>query len=103
MRKSTTSSVALDPQWVEDFCKQYHIRRLALFGSALGEHFRPTSDVDIVVDFEPDARVGFISLAAMEEELSQKIGRDVDLRTPPELSRHFRQKILDGAEVLYVR
>src|SRR5207249_4708714 len=101
MFRSTVRIVALDPKWIEDFCRQYLVRRLALFGSVLREDVRPTSDVDVLIEFEPGARVGFIGLAAMEGQLSDVIGRKVDLPTPGELSRYFRQRVLDTAEVLY--
>lgn len=103
MVQSTFRNVALDPRWIEEFCRQYFVRRLALFGSVLREDFRPTSDVDVLVEFEPDARVGFLGLAAIEEQLSDVIGRKVDLRTPAELSRYFWQRVMDTAEVLYER
>ncbi|HEX2189891.1 MAG TPA: nucleotidyltransferase family protein [Longimicrobiaceae bacterium] len=86
---------------IRDFCRRHGIRRLALFGSVLRDDFRPDSDVDILVEFEPGVTVGFLSLAAMELELGEMLGRKVDLRTPAELSRYFRQQVLDGAAVLY--
>ena len=74
---------------------------MSLFGSALREDFGPESDVDILVEFEPGQSVGLIRLAGMEIELSDILGRKVDLRTPGDLSRYFRQEILDSAEVQY--
>jgi hypothetical protein len=74
---------------------------MSLFGSALREDFGPESDVDILVEFEPGQSVGLIRLAGMEIELSDIFGRKVDLRTPGDLSRYFRQEILDSAEVQY--
>jgi predicted nucleotidyltransferase len=74
---------------------------MSLFGSALREDFGPESDVDILVEFEPGQSVGLIRLAGMEIELSDMLGRKVDLRTPGDLSRYFRQEILDSAEVQY--
>ena len=103
MVRSSPPNLTLDPQWVEGFCKRHRIRRLAVFGSVLRADFRPTSDVDVLVEFESNARVGFIGMAAMEQELSDAIGRKVDLRTAAELSRYFRQRVLDTAEVLYER
>ena len=103
MVRSSSSHLSLGPRWVEDFCKRHRVCWLALFGSVLRQDFGPTSDVDILIDFEPGARVGFIDLAAMEEELSDVIGRKVDLRTPAELSRYFRQTVVNSAEVLYER
>lgn len=83
------------------FCQHNHIRKLALFGSALRDDFRPDSDVDILVEFEPEARVGLIRLAGMELDLSELLGRKVDLRTPQDLSRHFRDEVVQQAETLH--
>lgn len=103
MERVTAARPAFDARWIEDFCRGNQIRWLALFGSVLREDFHSNSDIDVLVEFEPDARVGFIGIAAMEEHLSKELGRKVDLRTPPDLSRYFRQKVRDSAEVLYER
>jgi predicted nucleotidyltransferase len=95
--------VAIDASQLAAFCQRHHIRKLALFGSVLRDYFRPDSDVDVLVEFDPDARVGLIRLAGMERELSELIGRGVDLREPGELHRLFRQEVLDSAEILYER
>lgn len=88
---------------VTQFCQTWHIRRLAVFGSALREDFGPTSDLDLLVEFEPDHTPGLFEIARMERELSaEQGGRPVDLRTPEDLSRHFRERVLHEAEVLYV-
>ncbi len=86
---------------IEEFCKSHHIRRLSFFGSFLREDFRPDSDLDMLVEFEPEQKVGFLKLAEMERELSEILNHKVDLRTPAELSRYFRQEVLDSAEVQY--
>jgi len=86
---------------MKKFCKKHHIRRLSLFGSALREDFTAESDVDILVEFEPGQVVGFIRLAGIEIELSKMLKRKLDLRTPAELSRYFRQEVIDTAEVQY--
>lgn len=84
------------------FCERHHIRRLALFGSHLKGTARPESDVDLLVEFKPDAKPSLLDLVAMEEELSTLVpGRKVDLRTPGDLSRHFRDEVLREAEVLF--
>jgi len=83
------------------FCRQHRVRRLALFGSVLRDDFRPDSDVDVLVEFEAGARAGFLKLAAMELELGGLLGRKVDLRTPGELSRYFRDEVLASAEVQF--
>jgi hypothetical protein len=81
-----------------EFCGRHGIRRLAFFGSVLRDDFGPDSDVDVLVEFDPRARVGLITLAAMELELGALLGRTVDLRTPADLSRYFRDEVLRTAE-----
>ena len=87
---------------VADFCRRHHIRRLSLFGSVLGKDFGPQSDIDVLVEFEPGHVPGFFALYDMEQELSALAGgRKVDLRTPEDLSRYFRDDVLARAEVQY--
>ncbi len=88
---------------IANFCRENHIRKLSLFGSILREDFHPESDVDMLVEFEPGHRIGFIGLAGLELELSKMLGRKVDLRTPAELSRYFRDEVKKNAEVQYAR
>lgn len=84
------------------FCRRHHIRRLALFGSVLRGDFRPESDIDVLVEFAPGKTPGFLKLADMEAELSTLFGsRKVDLRTPQDLSRYFRDQVVKEAEVQY--
>jgi hypothetical protein len=73
-----------------EFCRRHRIRRLSLFGSVLRDDFRPDSDVDVLVEFEPDARVGLITLAGMEIELGMLMGRRVELHTVKGLNPYFR-------------
>lgn len=88
---------------VEVFCMRHGIRRLSLFGSVLKGTARADSDIDLLVEFDRDATPDLIRLAAMEQELSGLMGgRRVDLRTPNELSRYFRDDVLRQAEVQYV-
>ena len=86
-----------------DFCRSHHIRKLALFGSVLRDDFRDDSDVDVLVEFEPDAIIDLFDVVEMEMALSEMLGRKVDLRTPQDLSRYFRQRVIDTAEILYER
>ena len=88
---------------IEAFCRRNGVRKMWLFGSVLTGAFGPESDVDVLVEFERGARVGFLDMAAMEIELTELIGRKVDLRTPAEISPHFRQDVLNTAELQYVR
>ena len=85
---------------VSDFCRRNHIRRLSVFGSSLREDFTDDSDVDVLVEFEKGSEPGF-AFFGMQEELSELIGRKVDLNTPNFLSRYFRDEILGKAEVQY--
>jgi len=84
-----------------DFCRRNHIRRLSLFGSILTDDFKSGSDVDVLVEFAPGHTPGFLGMASMELELSGLLGHEVDLRTPAELSRYFRQDVLNSCEVQY--
>ena len=85
---------------IAEFCRKNHIKRLALFGSVLRDDFGPDSDVDVLVEFEPDIRVG-LRFFGMEIELSEILGRKVDLNTPGFLSKYFRDEVLAEAEVQY--
>ena len=86
---------------IEAFCRRNRIRRLALFGSVLGDDFGPESDVDVLVEFEPGARVGLITLAGMEIELSQLLGRKAEMHTVKGLNPHVRDEVLRAAEAQY--
>ena len=85
---------------IANFCKRHGIRRLALFGSILRDDFDDESDIDVLVEFHPGVSVG-LRFFAMERELSDILGRTVDLNTPGFLSKYFRDKILQEAEVQY--
>ena len=85
---------------VAKFCRKHYIKKLALFGSVLRSDFRPDSDIDVLVEFEPGHVPGF-GIVEMENELSGLAGRKVDLRTPQDLSRYFRDEVTREAEVLY--
>jgi len=86
---------------VTEFCKRNHIRRLSLFGSVLRRDFNSDSDIDLLVEFDSDHIPGLIRLAGLEIELTEILGRKVDIRTAQDLSRYFRQEVLDSAEVQY--
>jgi predicted nucleotidyltransferase len=89
---------------VRDFCVRRHIRSLAFFGSVLRDDFGPASDVDVLVEFEPGHVPGLLRLAGMERELSAMLGgRRVDMRTPADLSRYFRDDVLAQAVVQYAQ
>lgn len=92
--------VAVDKGRVADFCRRHHVRRLALFGSVLRDDFRPDSDVDVLVEFEPGAFVGF-GIVDMEDELSEILGRKVDLVTVRALNHRIRERVLREAQTQY--
>jgi predicted nucleotidyltransferase len=94
--------ITFDRRQLADFCRRHRIRKLSLFGSVLRDDFGPESDIDVLVELEADARVGLITFAGIEIELSEMLGRKVDLNTPGCLSKYFRDKVLDEAEVQYV-
>ena len=94
----------LDAATLASFCERHRIRRLALFGSVLKGTDRPNSDVDLLVEFESDGIPSLFGIVEMESELSSLLGgRHVDLRTPGDLSRYFRDEVLRTAEVQYAR
>ncbi len=95
------SRIAIDREGLAEFCRRNHIRRLALFGSVLRDDFRPDSDVDVLVEFEP-GHVPGLRFFGLERELSEILGRKVDLNTPGFLSPYFRGRVLAEAEVQYV-
>ena len=97
------AQIAVDKDRIAAFCREHRIRRLALFGSVLHGDFRPDSDVDVLVEFDPGSVPGLFGVARMERELSAILGRKVDLRTPEDLSRYFRQSVKEEAEVQYAQ
>jgi len=99
----STLQVGIPKESLPAFCLRNHIRKLSLFGSVLTKRFRPESDVDLLVEFEEGHVPGFLGLAQMELELGAIIGRKVDLRTPGELSRYFREEVVGSALVQYER
>jgi uncharacterized protein len=86
---------------IAEICRRYGAAKLSLFGSILRDDFHTGSDVDILVEFLPESRIGLIGIANMEAELGESVGRRVDLRTAAELSRHFRDEIVGKARLLH--
>jgi len=98
------NKIIVPQEKIADFCRRNHIRKLSLFGSVLRGDFGPDSDVDVLVEFETGHVPGFFRLFDLEKELSSLFdGRKVDLRTPEDLSRHFRNEVVAKAEVQYVQ
>ena len=87
---------------VAEFCERHNIRKMSLFGSVIRDDFTPDSDVDVLVEFVPGKLPGFAFFGEIPDELSEILGREVDLNTPGFLSRYFRQEVMDEAEVIYV-
>ncbi len=83
------------------FCRKNNIRRLSLFGSILRDDFSEDSDIDVLVEFEPGKTPSLLGMAGLEIELSEMLGRRVELRTPKDLSRYFRDEVLQKAEPQY--
>ena len=95
------AKIVIDRAQLAEFCRRHNIRKFALFGSVLRDDFRSDSDVDVLVEFEPEAHIGMICLAGIEIELSEMLERRVDLNTPGFLSRSFRDRVVAEAEVYY--
>ena len=83
------------------FCRKYYIRKLSLFGSMQRDEMHPKSDIDLLVEFEPGHVPGLITLAGIEIELTKMFGKKIDLRTSGDLSRYFRDHVVNTAEVQY--
>ena len=89
--------IAIPKEFLREFCEWDHIRKLSLFGSVLTPRFRPESDIDVLVEFDPGHTPGLLTLAGMEIEISERLGRKVDLRTAEDLSRYFRDEVVASA------
>ena len=99
---SSLTNISVPSEEINRFCQHYHIQKLSFFGSVLRIDFSPESDIDILVEFHPEHIPGLIRLSTMEQELSNIFQRQVDLRTPEDLSPYFRQEVIDSAVVQYV-
>lgn len=93
--------IEIDPEMIARFCKRHRINRLSLFGSVLRDDFSPDSDIDVLVEFEPDARPSLFDVGGMMHELTEALGRQVDIRTRSDLSRYFRDQVIAESELLY--
>ena len=89
---------------IQSFCRRWKIKEFSLFGSVLRDDFRPDSDVDVLVSFDPEAHWGLADLGEMTDELKNLFGRDVDLIEKEGLRNPFRRKeILETRKVIYVQ
>lgn len=93
--------ISIPQEKIVDFCRRYQVRQIQIFGSALRGDLSPESDVDLLVDFEPDAQIGFITLSRMQRELSEIFQRPVDLVPKDGLKPQIREAVLSSAEVVY--
>jgi len=84
-----------------EFCRKNHIQKLSVFGSAIRGSLRPDSDVDLLVEFEPNCTPGLFSIVRMETELSEMLGRKADMRTAEDLSQYFRDEVMQNAKLQY--
>ena len=95
------AGVKVDDDALRALCDRHGIRQLALYGSALRDELHADSDIDLLVDFRPDRLPGLLGIAAIELELAELLGREVDLRTRSDLSRYFRDEVVRTARVLH--
>jgi uncharacterized protein len=96
-----TLPITIPNQSLKTLCEQYHIRRVLLFGSVLREDFTSESDIDVLVEFDSDARIGLFEMVDIRDELEALFHRRVDLGTPAGLSKYVRNKVLASAQVIY--
>lgn len=96
-----TETISLPQKRIAALCRRYKVRQIQLFGSALRENFGPESDLDVLVEFEPNAQIGFIALSRMQRELSELFRRPVDLVPQDGLKPRIREAVLSSAEVIY--
>ncbi len=101
MKSSPVPKIPIPLKWIEKFCKSNHIIKLALFGSVLTDHFSSTSDIDILVEFDPNHIPGLFSFVEMKDELAKTLGREVDLRTPEDISIYFRDEVVKHSYLIY--
>ncbi|HEY7034042.1 MAG TPA: nucleotidyltransferase domain-containing protein [Thermomicrobiales bacterium] len=97
----TAAQIVLPLDKIRDVCRRHHVRELSIFGSALREDFRPESGIDLLVDFEPDARIGLIEFGKMRQEFETLLDRKVDLVVKEGLRSFLRDEVLSTAQTLY--
>jgi hypothetical protein len=95
------SGIELPIDRISDICRRYGVKELSVFGSAARGDMRPESDIDILVDFEPGARIGLVRFASLSEELQGLLGRRVDLVTKAGLKPRVRPYVLREARLVY--
>lgn len=93
--------IKISQKWIEEFCKEHHITKLALYGSVVSNHFTDESDIDILVEFDPKHIPGFFRFVDMKDALAENLGREVDLRTPEDISKLFRNDVIQQSYLVY--
>ena len=93
--------IKIPKSWIQKFCRSHHIIKLALFGSVLSDQFSDTSDIDILAEFDPNHIPGLFAIVEMKDELSRNFGREVDFRTPEDISKLFRNEIIQQSYLIY--
>ena len=93
--------IQIDEERLAEICRQFHVQELALFGSVLRDDFRNDSDIDVLVEYEPDAVVGLFHHFKLEEALEQVLGRNVDLIPKGGLRSILKDEVLRTAEIIY--
>lgn len=93
--------VSLPKAWLEKFCVENHIVKMALFGSVISKHFSDTSDIDILVEFDVKHIPGLFSFIGMRNSLAERLGREIDLRTPEDISELFRNEVIEKSYLIY--
>ena len=99
---STPTGFLIPEEQIAEFCQKHRIRKLALFGSVLRDDFRDDSDIDVLVEFEPDVSLG-LNFFTIQYELEDLLGRRIDFATPEMLKQYVRRRILSSAQVIYER
>ena len=87
--------------WLEKFCTENHIVKMSLFGSVITDHFTDASDIDILIEFDPKHIPGLFGFVGIRDSLSDHFGREVDLRTPEDISRLFRNEVIQQSYMIY--
>lgn len=93
--------IKIPKAWIEKFCQEHYITKMSLFGSVVSNHFTATSDIDILVEFDPKHIPGLFNFILMKHLLSEHFGREVDLRTPEDISKLFRNEVLEQSYLIY--
>lgn len=95
--------VKIPKVWLEKFCAKNHIVKMSFFGSVISDHFTEASDIDILVEFDPKHIPGLFGFVGMRNSLTKRFGRDVDLRTLEDISKLFRNEVIQQSYSIYAK